>query len=80
MAIEGRPFLNTSQINYPSEKALFGEDFAYYLEKVPGCFIQLGCQNASDKCILPLHHPSFNLDEECMKIGIQLFYQLALEG
>ncbi len=37
------------------------------------------CQNSADECILPLHHPSFNLDEECMKVGIQLFSVLALE-
>lgn len=67
----------SATVNYPAEKALFGEDFAYYLQKVPGCFIQLGCRNEEKECIYPLHHPKFNLDEECMKIGIQLFENLA---
>jgi len=64
------------QVNYPAEKALFGEDFAYYLQHVPGCFIQLGCRNEQKECIYPLHHPKFNLDEECMKIGVALLTKL----
>lgn len=76
--IAGKSFLNLSKIVFPAEKAMFGEDFAYYLEKIPGCFIQLGCRNTEKGCIFPLHHPSFNLDEECIRVGIQLFSQLAL--
>jgi len=71
-------FLENSQVIYPAERAMFGEDFAYYLQKVPGCFIQLGCRNEEKECIHPLHHPCFNLDEECMKVGIRLLSSLAL--
>lgn len=77
VAAAGKRFLDTSQIIYPSEKAMFGEDFAYYLEKIPGCFIQLGCRNSDVSTAYPLHHPLFNLDEECMKVGMQLFIDLA---
>lgn len=64
-------------LRYPAEQALFGEDFAYYLHHVPGCFIQLGCRNEDKECIYPLHHPKFNIDEECMKIGVNLLTLLA---
>jgi amidohydrolase len=70
-------FLPGQQIRYPAEKFLFGEDFAYYTEKIPGCFIQLGCRNEQKDCIYPLHHPRFNLDEESMKYGIKLLTELA---
>lgn len=64
------------QVEYPAQKALFGEDFAYYLKHVPGCFIQLGCRNEEKGCIYPIHHPKFNLDEECIKVGMQVFINL----
>lgn len=61
-----------ADVVYPAEKALFGEDFAYYAEQVPGCFIQLGCRNGSMGAAHPLHHPRFNIDEECLPIGMQV--------
>lgn len=78
VAKEAARFLSEKEIVFPAEKAMFGEDFAYYLQKVPGCFIQLGCRNESKNCVYALHHPKFNLDEECMKTGMSLFETLAL--
>jgi len=73
-------FLEKEKILYPAERVMFGEDFAYYLHHVPGCFIQLGCRNYSKECIYPLHHPKFNLDEDCMKIGIRLLAEIIIRN
>lgn len=40
-----------------------GEDFAYYLEKVPGTFFFTG---ARPKDAYPHHHPRFDFDEQAM--------------
>lgn len=48
------------------------EDFACYLEKIPGMMFRLGTQNPSKKQA-SLHHPQFDVDEECLAIGVQLF-------
>lgn len=69
-------FLEQEKVHYPGEKMMGGEDFAYYVQKIPGCFIQLGCRNEEKDCIYPLHHPCFNLDEECMKVGVKLLTSL----
>lgn len=66
----------TAEVIYPAEKALFGEDFAYYGEKVPGCFIQLGCRGDETGPLYPLHHPRFSLDEACLEVGIQTFVEI----
>jgi hippurate hydrolase len=51
-----------------------GEDFAYFLEKVPGAFIWLGIgEDASG-----LHTPSFAFDEEILPRGSALLAALAL--
>jgi amidohydrolase len=56
-----------------------GEDFAYYLEKVPGAFAFLGCAGAGTPCFIN-HHPSFDLDEGCLPLGAALLASLALDS
>jgi amidohydrolase len=56
-----------------------GEDFAYYLEKVPGTFLRFGIANKDKGTSFPWHHPSFNVDEDALPYGAALFAQLALE-
>lgn len=43
------------------------EDFAYYCQKVPGCFFYVGCQ-PEDGGSYPHHSPKFMMDERCLKI------------
>lgn len=60
------------EIKKPS---LGSEDFAYYLQEVPGLFFRLGAKGKnSNYCC---HHPKFNFDEAALKIGVALFLKLA---
>jgi amidohydrolase len=54
-----------------------GEDFAYFLQKIPGCFYWLGCRGGAPRP--NIHHPAFDLDEEALVTGVQLFVHVALE-
>ncbi|OHD16394.1 MAG: hypothetical protein A2087_02900 [Spirochaetes bacterium GWD1_61_31] len=40
-----------------------GEDFAYYLQQVPGCFWFLNTQNPAAGIVHPNHHSHFTVDE-----------------
>ncbi|HPE35769.1 MAG TPA: M20/M25/M40 family metallo-hydrolase, partial [Spirochaetales bacterium] len=40
-----------------------GEDFSYYLTKVPGCFWFLNTQAPESGITHPNHHPRFDVDE-----------------
>ena len=51
------------------------EDFAFFLEKVPGAFIWLGVGDVSN-----LHTSRFSFDEEILPQGAALFVALALES
>lgn len=55
-----------------------GEDFAYYLERVPGAFAFLGCAGEGTPCFMN-HHPCFDLDESCLPLGAALLASLALD-
>ncbi len=51
------------------------EDFAYYLQKVPGCFIWLGAGSKNSK--YDIHSSKFTIDESAMKYGSSLLAYLA---
>ncbi|MDV6377018.1 amidohydrolase [Sporosarcina sp. GW1-11] len=53
-----------------------GEDFAYYLEKVPGTFFFTG---AKPKDAFPHHHPRFDIDEEAMLAAAKTLGAAAIE-
>lgn len=55
------------------------EDFSYYLEKVPGCFVRFGTRLANHDPI-PLHSPAFDIDERALGIGARFFDQVAREA
>ena len=49
------------------------EDFAFYLERVPGMMFYLGTGSNA-----PLHSPLFTLDEEALMNGLEAFCRLAM--
>ncbi|WP_048149786.1 M20 metallopeptidase family protein [Palaeococcus ferrophilus] len=55
------------------------EDFAYYLQRVPGAFLTLGIYNEEKGIIYPHHHPKFDVDEEVLYLGTAMEVALAAE-
>jgi amidohydrolase len=53
-----------------------GEDFSYFLQKVPGAFLFFGMGSGMD---YPHHHPAFDLDEKSLPDAVKLLTALALE-
>jgi amidohydrolase len=53
-----------------------GEDFAYFLHRVPGAFIFFGM---GDGTSYPHHHPGFDIDEEALPKATLFLTRLALE-
>ena len=57
-----------------------GEDFAYYTEKVKGCFVVLGMNNPEIDATYSVHHPMFKADEDALHIGTALHTIFALKS
>ncbi|WP_010477469.1 M20 metallopeptidase family protein [Thermococcus zilligii] len=55
------------------------EDFAFYLQKVPGAFLALGIRNEEKGIIYPHHHPKFDVDEEVLHLGTAMEVALAFK-
>ena len=45
------------------------EDFAYYLQKVPGIFYNIGCQPKGVENPYLNHHPKFDIDEDALLVS-----------
>ena len=67
---------NVVEQEYPSMGA---EDFSYYLDEIPGCYVRFGTRGPDDDYI-PLHSPIFDVDEEVLKIGSCFFDRVAREA
>jgi len=55
------------------------EDFAFYSQIAPSCFYRLGTRNDDKGITSSVHTPTFNIDEEALKIGPGLMSYLALK-
>ena len=53
-----------------------GEDFAYFLQKVPGAFLFFGMGDGME---YPHHHPAFDIDENALPQATLLMTSLALK-
>lgn len=65
---------NVIEIKKPT---MAGEDFAYYLKKIQGAILWLGCGNNEKGLTTMLHNPKFVLDEDCLIIGSAVYANLA---
>lgn len=53
-----------------------GEDMAFFLERVPGCYVFLG---VGEEGRAPVHNPHFDFDESVLAIGSELFCRGAVD-
>jgi amidohydrolase len=64
----------------PAPQSLGGEDFAWYLESVPGALARLGTRRPGSADDFDIHQPSFDVDERAIGIGIRLMVATALSA
>ncbi len=63
---------------YEMEQSLGGEDFAWYLEKIPGALARIGVRTPGDGRVRDLHQGVFDADERAIGVGLRLFVGSAL--
>ncbi|MEN9208440.1 MAG: M20 family metallopeptidase [Gloeomargarita sp. GMQP_bins_120] len=56
----------------PNCQTLGGEDMAFFLQEVPGCYFFLGSANPAKGLDFPHHHPRFDFDETVLSLGVEL--------
>ena len=53
-----------------------GEDFSFYLQKIPGCFVRIGAQKEGLEGI-PAHSSHFDFDEKALAVGAAFMAEVA---
>jgi amidohydrolase len=62
---------------HATEQSLGGEDFAWYLEKLPGALARLGTRTPGGRSY-DLHQGDFDVDERAIGVGVRLLVATAL--
>ena len=62
----------------PSPQSLGGEDFAWYLESVPGSLARLGTRAPGSGADFDIHQAVFDVDERAIGVGVRLMAATAL--
>ncbi|HAQ39776.1 MAG TPA: amidohydrolase, partial [Clostridiales bacterium] len=64
--------LGKGNIVFKEFPSLGAEDFSYFSDAAKGGFFHLGCGNIKEGITSPIHTESFDIDEECLKVGVLL--------
>jgi amidohydrolase len=62
-----------------TEQSMGGEDFAWYLESVPGALARLGVRTPG-AAPFDLHQGTFDIDERALEVGVRYTVALAEEA
>lgn len=63
-----------------AELSMGAEDFGYYSQMIPGCFVRLGTANHAKAITSGVHTPTFDIDENAIPIGIRLMASFGAFG
>ncbi|WP_028784034.1 amidohydrolase [Thalassobacillus devorans] len=67
-----RELYGETTLDYQRPK-MGAEDFSGYLKDTPGAFFTIGAGNEAKGIIHPHHHPHFDIDEDALKYGVNIF-------
>ncbi|HWR12183.1 MAG TPA: M20 family metallopeptidase [Rectinemataceae bacterium] len=72
IAEEARAMLGADSIIWRDKASMGVEDFSFFVQERPGSFYHLGCGNPAAGIVSPLHSNTFDIDEDCLPIGVAM--------
>jgi amidohydrolase len=76
VAITARQTLGADRFVPVARASMGGEDFAYYLEKVPGCFFLVGVEPVERNGYPSLHSGRYDFTDAALGVGMRMFVEL----
>lgn len=64
--------LGKENVEFKEFPSMGAEDFSYFLDEAKVAFFHLGCGNKAKGIRASIHTENFNIDEECLKVGVRL--------
>ncbi|HUW71485.1 MAG TPA: M20 family metallopeptidase [bacterium] len=70
--------LGPDSLTWKGKPSMGVEDFSYFCKERPGAFYHLGCGNVPSGIVSPIHSSTFNIDEDCLPLGVAMQVACAL--
>ncbi len=70
--------LGPGTVDWKEKPSMGVEDFSFFCRERPGAFYHLGCGNADKGIGSPLHTATFDIDEDCLPLGVAMQVACAL--
>ncbi len=61
--------IGIDNIEFMKDSSMGGEDFAYYLEHIPGSYYRIGCFDGNSTDV---HTPTFDIDDACVPTAVKV--------
>lgn len=74
-----KEFYGEENVLWGDKPSMAGEDFAFYLEKVPGTFLRIGNYDERQGLTYNLHNPNFDIDEHQLGKVSALYAKIAMD-
>ncbi len=71
--------LGAEKVKPVASMSMGSEDFAWYMEQVPGCVYRLGTHTEEAQSHLALHNPEIRFGEKALLTGVEVMSSVALE-
>ena len=68
--------VGTARVEKMTVANMGGEDFAYYLQHIPGCYVRFGARGAASEGY-PAHSSRFDFDERALAVGAMYYASVA---
>lgn len=72
IAEEAKDLLGPDSIIWRDKASMGVEDFSFFVQERPGSFYHLGCGNPRKGITAALHSNAFDIDEDCLPIGVAM--------
>ena len=79
MGALGEKLLGKENVIYLTEPSLGADDFAYFSQRAPGCYFNIGTAGKGQGA-QALHSETFAPDEGCIPVGITMLLAGALKA
>ena len=71
--------LGADKVRVAARASMGGEDYAYFLNKVPGTYIRIGTRNPEKGICQEMHHPRFDIDEAVLELTPVVYAQAVFD-
>lgn len=75
----GNKVVNNENVITNDVSVMLGDDFAEFLQDIPGAYFFVGVRNEDKQANYEHHHPKFDIDEDALIISAEMQIELALK-